>query len=88
MALWGIAEDNNEELDEFIQIWPENWEAITWWVTIPSFLKWNMNHCMGMDVMAVRADAEMSGREINPDDYHRLKLIARTVTEELNGRKQ
>lgn len=87
-ALWGIndLEDNEENQD--ILVWEENWNALMWWLSIPGFLKWNLSCCLGMDVVAVKYDAEMSGRDIDPADYHKLKLIARTVTEELNGRKQ
>lgn len=87
-ALWGIEEPDDEPQDDTIPVWEENWQAIMWWLSIPGFLKWNFNRCLGMDVMAVKADAEMSGRDINPDDYNKLKVIARTVTEELNGREQ
>lgn len=87
MALWGIS-DPSDPLDETIGVWPENWEAMNWWLSIPSFLVWNFSHCVGMNVLAVKADAEMSGRDIVPDDYRRLKIIARTLTEELNNGKQ
>ncbi|MBY8232368.1 hypothetical protein [Vibrio fluvialis] len=86
-ALWGIETLTDEPEDHAISVWKENWDAITWWLSIPGFLKWNFNRCIGMDVMAVKADAEMSHRDINPDDYQKLKVIARTVTEELNGRE-
>ncbi|WP_243033013.1 hypothetical protein [Vibrio cincinnatiensis] len=85
-ALWGLESDDEEE-EELIPIWDENWDVVMWWLSIPSFLKWNFNRCVGMDVMAVKADAEMSSREINPADYQKLKVIARTVTEEFNERK-
>lgn len=87
-ALWGIEDLDEEPEDESILLWQENWDAVMWWLSIPCFLKWNMGACLGMDVFAVKADAEMSARSVNPDDYNKLKVIARTVTEELNGRKQ
>ncbi len=88
LTLWGVSQDVPEPAPDEIALWPENWDVMMWWLSIPSFLKWNMGYCMGMDVLAVQADAQMSGRDIKSDDYQKLKLIARVVTEELNGRKQ
>lgn len=86
-VLWGI-ESLEDEKPEQIELWEENLSVVEWWLSIPSFLKWNFNKCVGMDVIVVKADAEMAQREINPDDYRKLKVIARTVTEELNRREQ
>ena len=61
---------------------------LEWWLAIPAFLRWNGPCCLGMDVCQVKADADLSGRTIDPDEYRKLKLIANVVTEELNQREQ
>ncbi|SHO58800.1 hypothetical protein [Vibrio quintilis] len=86
LAAWGIDEPDTER-ETFIPVWPENWPVVQWWLSIPGFLKFNQNACLGMDVLAVKADAELSQRTIEPDDYRKLKTIARTLAEELNRRE-
>lgn len=82
LANWGVSEP--ESNDEPPPLWQENWPAIEWWLSIPGFLKFNQHVCLGMDVIAVKADAELSGRETMPVQYQKLKVIARTIAEELN----
>jgi hypothetical protein len=82
LASWGVTE--LEPADEAIPLWVENWPAIEWWLSIPGFLKFNQQVCLGMDVIAVKADAELAGRDTTPEQYQQLKVIARTIAEELN----
>ncbi|WP_324254427.1 hypothetical protein [Grimontia hollisae] len=41
-----------------------------------------------MNVIAVKADADLSGRNVDPEDYQRLKTIAMTAASELNAKKE
>ncbi|MGF1727213.1 hypothetical protein [Photobacterium nomapromontoriensis] len=92
LASWGIESDpfvkiGAEAETEVVTVWDEHQSVLEWWLDIPAFLRWNGPVCLGMDVCQVKADADLSNRTINPDDYHKLKLIAHTMTEELNCRE-
>lgn len=87
MALWGLIDVPPTE-DEPIALWQEHEIVVMWWISIPSFLRFNGIVCLGMDPVAVRADLELSGKSYPPEQYHKLKLIARTLAEELNQREQ
>lgn len=82
LALWGVSEE--EKHDDLVGLWEENWPAVEWWLSIPGFLKFNQHVCLGMDVLAVKADSELAQRETTPSQYQQLKTIARTLAEELN----
>jgi hypothetical protein len=82
---WGLAKADNEP--ELIPLMDENLAAVEWWMSIPSFLRWNNGVCLGMDVVSVQADLALSDRESEPENYQKLKLIARVITEELNQRE-
>ncbi len=71
---------------EPVVFWDEHRSAIEWWLQVQDLLRWQGPVCEGLDVNAVKADAEMSGRTINADDYHRLKLISHTVKTLFNDR--
>ncbi|WP_155741975.1 hypothetical protein [Vibrio nigripulchritudo] len=82
LANWGIQEPRSQE--ESIVVWEENWAAIEWWLSVPGFLKFNQHVCLGMDVLAVKADADLCRRAVVPSQYQQLKVIARALAEELN----
>lgn len=86
LACWGIQSAPESEPD-VIEVWDEHRTVLEWWLDIPVFLCWNGPVCLGMDVCQIKADADLSGRDINPDDYRKLKLIAQVMTEELNRRE-
>ncbi|UTV30160.1 hypothetical protein [Photobacterium atrarenae] len=88
LACWGVAlEPESEAEPEVIEVWEEHQTVLTWWLSIPAFLQWNGPVCLGMDACQVKADVDLSGREVDPEDYHKLKLIANEMTEELNRRE-
>lgn len=47
-------------------------------------MRWQGRVCEGLDIVAVKADAEMSERQYSKDDYLKLRLIATTVTHIFN----
>lgn len=83
LAFWGVQDPVE---DEEIELWFEHKNVVSIWLSVPGFLKFNGAVCLGMDVLAVEADMRLSGIEISPADYQKLKLIGRTLTEELNER--
>ncbi|MDX1301186.1 hypothetical protein [Photobacterium sp.] len=87
LASWGVSQNPEPKVNDDIEVWQEHAEVLEWWLTIPAFLRWNGFCCLGMDVCQVKADADLSGRTINPDDYQKLKSIASVMAEELNLRE-
>lgn len=82
MRLLGIEADEIEDIP--VVFWQEHQAALNWWWQVQDLMRYNGAVCMGLDVLAVKADSEMSGREVNVDDYQKLRLIAQTVTEIFN----
>lgn len=85
MRLLGI-ETTATIADSPVAFWQEHKAALDWWWQVQDLLRYNGAVCMGLDVPAVKADAEMSGREINQEDYQKLRLIAHTVIAVFNDR--
>lgn len=85
LAAWGITPTPANEPDIF-EVWHEHKQALLWWCQGGGQLKFNGLVCTGLDVLALQADASLSGRTIAPDDYQRMQLIARQVAAHLNSR--
>ncbi|MGF1775903.1 hypothetical protein [Vibrio nomapromontoriensis] len=89
LELWGMDEAEQES-ESVPELWQENVNVVMWWLSIPNFLQFTPNLqsgrtvCTGMDVLAVQADSQLSGRAVNTHDYDKLKVIARTLTETYN----
>lgn len=70
-----------------IAFWAEHENAIVWWLQVQDLLRYSHNQitiCEGLDVVAVQADVAMSGRQVDPVDYQKLRLIGHTVTGLIN----
>ncbi|MDO6497324.1 hypothetical protein [Photobacterium sanguinicancri] len=88
LAAWGIeTELTMAGESDYVEVWEEHATVLEWWLSIPAFLRWNGPVCLGMDVCQVKADVELSARDVTPADYQKLKLIANEMTEELNRRE-
>lgn len=87
LAAWGV-EQAPEPIQEFFDVWEEHQEALLWWCQGGAQLRYFSTpdgiRCQGLDVVALKADAELSGRTVKPEDYERIQQIARQVTEHLN----
>ena len=83
LAAWGVTR-NPEPEPEVVEVWEEHREALMWWCQGGNQLKFNGNCCLGLDVVALQADACMAGRRVSPDTYQRMQLIGRQVAEHLN----
>ncbi|WP_330925286.1 hypothetical protein [Candidatus Sororendozoicomonas aggregata] len=87
LAAWGVTDDPQPQPDT-VEVWEEHREALLWWFSGGAQLKWLATAggmvCQGLDVVALRADATLSGRDVTPEDYQRMRLIATVVAETLN----
>lgn len=82
MAMFGIKQPRQEL--QGIEFWDCHKIAVEWWLQVQDLMRYEQSICIGLDVVAIKADAEMSGREIDKEDYLKLRLIAKTVTDILN----
>lgn len=85
MQLLGIK-DSAPETDAPVAFWQEHQAALDWWWQVQDLMRYNTSVCMGLDVQAVKADSELSGREVTAENYQKLRLIAHTVTDVFNQR--
>lgn len=60
MGLLGIEADEPEAIQ--VVFWQEHQGALNWWWQVQDLLRYNGAVCMGLDVLAVKADSELSGR--------------------------
>jgi hypothetical protein len=66
----------------------ENRSAVSWFLDVSDFLNFSANGvALGIDVKAVQADADMSGKSFSSSDYNKLRNLGRYVCNELNKRK-
>lgn len=79
----GIEAQPEDGIEEVL-FWEEHHSAIEWWCQVAELMRWQGRICEGLDIVAVKADAEMAERKYSKDDYLRLRLIANTVTHIFN----
>ncbi|PKG73020.1 hypothetical protein CXF86_19845 [Shewanella sp. GutCb] len=88
MALLGIKASTPSE--QQIEFWDEHQIAVVWWLQVQDLMRYSYGPgiavCNGLDVLAVKADSELSGTEYSKQDYQKLRLIAHTVTTIFNDR--
>ncbi len=82
MALFGIKQAAPEV--KSIEFWDCHQGAVDWWIQVQDLMRYQERFCLGLDIVAIKADADMSGREFEKDDYLKLRIIAQTVTKILN----
>lgn len=88
MALLGIH--HPLEREQPIEFWEEHQGAVEWFMQVQDLMRYGYGAgvmvCEGLDVLAVQADANMSGREINQDDYVKLRLMGHTLAQLINAK--
>lgn len=72
--------------DQDFEVLRENWVAVRWFTEVDDLFIVNSGVLIGLDLQAIKADAEFLGREYTPDDYRRLRVIGRAATAAINER--
>lgn len=62
----------------------ENQAAFSWFLDVDDLFIFNGTVAIGLDIKAIAADAEMSGREYTPEDYKKLRHTGRAAANALN----
>lgn len=93
MARWGALPEQaaafiGQPEPEELEVLPDNWAALEWWLAVDDLLRFEQGIPLGLDVVAVEAEARLSGRETTPAMFGQLRLLAREAVSELNRRRQ
>ena len=67
-----------------IEVLNSCYPAVEWFFQVYDLLRWNQHFCLGLDVVAVEADARMRGIEINPSDYQNLRTLTAYYSDAIN----
>lgn len=89
MRLFGFTEAQIEQYrksqePQHFEVLEANWPALEWFLEVDDLFKTDQCVVIGLDVLAIKADAEMSGRQISPEVYTKLRILGRVATAELN----
>jgi len=74
----------NANSDTVIEVLNVCYPAVEWFFQVYDLLRWNQHFCLGLDVVAVEADARMRGLEINPKDYQHLRTLTAYYSDVIN----
>lgn len=69
-----------------LEVYPENWQALNWFLTVDDLFKYEQGICMGLDLTQIAADIQITGREVIQDDYKKLRFIGQHAAAALNKR--
>ena len=95
MREWGASQAQieqytaSEEPDD-CEVIEENEAAVAWFLSVDDLWQWAFTDrsvtMLGLDVKAVHADAQMRGLETQPEDYNKLRIIARAAANHYNDK--
>lgn len=70
--------------DELCPVLPEHWKALGWFLEIDDLFRYESSVCLGLDIPAVKAEAEMSGRHICKRQFTIVRRLGRLCASFLN----
>lgn len=79
-----IAQYRQSQEPQHFDVLEANWPALEWFLDVDDLFKTDQGVVIGLDVLAIKADAEMAGREIDPQLYAKLRIMGRIATAEIN----
>lgn len=62
----------------------ENWETVLWFLQVTDMFKVQEKVVLGLDVLAIHADVQMSQREFTPEQYKGLREMGRAAATAMN----
>jgi hypothetical protein len=95
MRIFGASDEDiaaalkgRKDLNEDFFVLDENWEALKWFLEVSDQFNYTQGVCVGANLVGVKADAEMSGRQYTPEQYDKLRKLMRFAVRELNARME
>lgn len=92
LSAFGASETQIEEYlkqereSQAYEVLEENWQALGWFLDVDDLFVTSNGWVRGLDIVAIKADAELSQREYTPADYEKLRILGRTAAHELNNK--
>lgn len=75
---------NHAQQQSTFEVLEANWPALQWFLEVDDLFRYEGGVCLGLDVLAIQANAQMSGQEVVPADYKKLRLLGQMAASELN----
>ena len=78
-----LIDDLNKS--ETVEILPVNWPVIVWFCQVSDLMRYRMDgQCLGLDLMQIKVEAEMSEREYTPAHFNGLRVMSKTSASIMN----
>lgn len=77
MAAWGLNESDYPPVPEEIEIWPDNWDAATAFVSLSTQWRVSMAGATGIDYGAIEPVLRMRGIPVErwPDAFDGIRIM-------------
>jgi hypothetical protein len=69
-----------------IELLAECVEVFNWFTQVDDLFRFQGQVCMGLDVTAIKDDAQMRSLKVNPEHYKLLRVMGRAASSALNKR--
>ena len=71
--------------EQVIEILPINWPIVLWFNEVCDLMHFTANGvCLGLDLVQVKAESELSQRTFNKNEFDGLRLMSKTVAKIIN----
>ncbi|NRA56236.1 MAG: hypothetical protein HRU23_19005 [Gammaproteobacteria bacterium] len=68
-----------------VEILPINWAIVVWFCDVSDLMRWRSDgQCLGLDLLQVKAEAELSIREYNSVQFNGLRVMSKTAASVIN----
>jgi hypothetical protein len=75
-----------ERASQVYEVLEENWQALGWFLDVDDLFVTSNGWIRGLDIVAIKADAELSQRTYTTEDYEKLRILGRAAAHELNNK--
>lgn len=72
--------------DDTFEVLEENWPTVEWFLEVANMLIWVGDYCARLDVMSIKADAELSERKFSAEQYSKLKIMFAEYCSAINSK--
>ena len=66
--------------DQHIEILPDNWPVVCWFVEVCDLLRFSANgRCLGLDLQQVESEANLSKLIVNREHFNGLRVMSQCI---------
>lgn len=87
MAKFGAPKELIAELTQsrVIDVLPQNWPIVIWFNDVCDLMRYRADGaCLGLDLLQVKTDCEMSEREYTAEQFKGLRVMSKTAASVIN----